>query len=102
MLSFGVLGYLMRKLDLNTAAVVLALILGPIGEKGLRNALRTSRGSISVLFSSVVCWVLIALCIFGILSPIFMNKLEKKAEADAADTAGGLDELEKLTEEDSV
>ena len=102
MLSFGVLGYLMRKLDLNTAAVVLALILGPIGEKGLRNALRTSRGSISVLFSSVVCWVLIALCIFGILSPIFMNKLEKKAEADAADTAGGMDELEKLTEEDSV
>ena len=102
MLSFGVLGYLMRKLDLNTAAVVLALILGPIGEKGLRNALRTSRGSISVLFSSVVCWVLIALCIFGILSPIFMNKLEKKAEADAAENAGGLDELEKLTEEDSV
>ena len=102
MLSFGVLGYLMRKLDLNTAAVVLALILGPIGEKGLRNALRTSRGSISVLFSSVVCWVLIALCIFGILSPIFMNKLEKKAEQDAAETAGGLDELEKLTEEDSV
>ena len=102
MLSFGVLGYLMRKLDLNTAAVVLALILGPIGEKGLRNALRTSRGSISVLFSSVVCWVLIALCIFGILSPIFMNKLEKKAEADAADTAGGMDELQKLTEEDSV
>ena len=83
MLSFGVLGYLMRKLDLNTAAVVLALILGPIGEKGLRNALRTSRGSVSVLFSSVVCWVLIALCIVGILSPIFMNKLEKKAEKEA-------------------
>ena len=83
MLTFGILGYLMRKLDLNTAAVVLALILGPIGEKGLRNALRTSRGDISVLFSSVVCWVLIALCILGILSPIFMNKLEKKAEQEA-------------------
>ena len=83
MLSFGVLGYLMRKLDLNTAAVVLALILGPIGEKGLRNALRASSGNIGVLFSSVVCWVLIALCIVGILSPIFMAKLEKKSEDDA-------------------
>ncbi len=83
MLSFGILGYLMRKFDLNTAAVVLALILGPIGEKGLRNALRISRGSPSILFSSVVCWVLIALCIVGILSPIFMNKLEKKAEEEA-------------------
>ena len=78
MLIFGVLGYLMRKFDLNTASVVLALILGPIGEKGLRLALRKSRGDIGVLFSSPVCWVLIALCIFGIFSPFFMNKFEKK------------------------
>ena len=78
MLIFGVIGYLMRKFDLNTAAVVLALILGPIGEKGLRNAPRSSQGNISVLFSSPVCWVLICLCIIGIFSPIFMSKFEKK------------------------
>ncbi len=100
MLVFGVLGYAMRKFDLNTAAVVLALILGPIGEKGLRNALRSSGGSISVLFSSVVCWVLIALCVVGILSPIFMSKMEKKAEASAV--AGTAEDIEKLTEEDLV
>ena len=35
-------------------------------------------------FSSIICWVLIALCVVGILSPIFMNKLEKKAEKDAS------------------
>ena len=98
MLIFGVLGYLMRKFDLNTAAVVLALILGPIGEKGLRNALRISDGNIGILFSSVVCWVLIALCIFGILSPIFMARLEKKATEEAEI----YDDVEKLTEEDSV
>ena len=40
-------------------------------------------GSIGILFQSVVSWVLIALCVVGILSPIFMNKLEKKAEKDA-------------------
>ena len=84
MMTFGVLGYLMRKFDLNTAAVVLALILGPIGEKGLRNALKSSGGDPMILFSSVVCWVLIALCIVGILSPLFMGKLEKKAEAEAS------------------
>ena len=100
MLSFGVLGYLMRKFDLNTAAVVLALILGPIGEKGLRNALRGSQGDFRVLFSSVVCWVLIALCVLGILSPIFMSRLEKKAEKEAVSGTG--EDLEKLTEEDSV
>lgn len=78
MLIFGVIGYLMRRFDLNTAAVVLALILGPIGEKGLRNALRASQGDIGVLFGSVVCWVLIIMCIVGVFSPILMSKFEKK------------------------
>ena len=83
MFVFGIIGYLMRKLDLNTAAIVLALILGPIGEKNLQNALIISDGSPKILFSSVICWVLIVLCIVGILSPLFMNKLEKKAEKEA-------------------
>ena len=99
-LEFGVLGYLMRKLDLNTAAVVLALILGPIGEKNLLKALTISGGSIGILFQSVVSWVLIALCVVGILSPIFMAKMEKKAEADAV--SGTDEDVEVLTEEDSV
>ena len=48
----------------------------------------------------MICWVLIALCVVGILSPIFMAKMEKKAEADAvADTNV---DIEKLTEEDLV
>lgn len=78
MLIFGVLGYLMRKFDLNTAAVVLALILGPISEKGLRGALRVSRGNIACLFKSPVSWVLIILSIIGIFSPFLMNRFEKK------------------------
>ncbi len=100
MLSFGVIGYLMRKFDLNTAAVVLALILGPIGEKGLRNALRSSSGDVGILFSSVVCWVLIALCVVGILSPVFMGRLEKNAEESAV--AGTDEDVGSLTQEDSV
>ena len=78
MLIFAVLGYLMRKFDLNTAAVVLALILGPISEKGLRGALRVSGGSVGVLFSSPVSWVLIILSIIGIFSPFLMAKFEKR------------------------
>jgi len=85
MMIFGVLGYLIRKFDLNNAAVVLALILGPIGEKGLRRSLALSDGHIGILFSTPVCWVLIILCILGILSPIFMNKME----ANALEKAGG-------------
>lgn len=78
MFIFGVIGYLVRKFGLNNAAIVLALILGPIGERGLRRSLELSDGNPSILFSSPICWLLIILCIFGILSPIFMNKMEKK------------------------
>lgn len=82
MIIFGVLGYLMRKFDLNTAAVVLALILGPISEKGLRGALRVSGGDISCLFMSPVSWVLIILSIIGIFSPFLMDKFERKVAGD--------------------
>ncbi len=82
MIIFGVLGYLMRKFDLNTAAVVLALILGPISEKGLRGALRVSGGDIGCLFHSPVSWVLIILSIVGIFSPFLMDKFERKVAGD--------------------
>ena len=82
MLIFGGLGYLMRKFDLNNAAVVLALILGPISEKGLRGALRVSDGDIGCLFTSPVSWVLIILSIAGIFSPFFMAKFEKKVTGE--------------------
>lgn len=62
---------------------MLALILGPIGEKGLRRSLALSGGNPAILFSTPVCWVLIALCVFGILSPILMNRMEKKAVEQA-------------------
>lgn len=78
MMIFGILGYLVRKFGLNNAAIVLALILGPIGEKGLRRSLALSGGSPAILFSTPLCWVLILLCIFGILSPLMMDRMEKR------------------------
>lgn len=92
MLIFGVLGYLMRKFDLNTAAVVLALILGPISEKGLRGALRVSGGDIGCLFKSPVSWVLIILSIIGIFSPFLMDKFERKVAGDETVDAAVQDE----------
>ena len=50
MFLFGVIGYLMRKFDFNAAAMVLGLILGPIGENGLRRSLLLSDGDPSICF----------------------------------------------------
>lgn len=78
MFIFGIIGYLVRKFDLNAAAIVLGLILGPIGENGLRRSLYLSDGDPSILFSTPLCWMLIALCVIGIFSPIIMGRFEKK------------------------
>ena len=66
MVVFGVIGYLAHHFDLNNAAIVLGL------------SLMISTGDPSILFSSVICWVLIALCVVGILSPLFFSRMEKK------------------------
>lgn len=50
MLVFGAIGYLVRKSDMNATAVVLGMILGPIGERGLRRSLMLSDGDPSILF----------------------------------------------------
>ena len=77
MFIFGVMGYLMRKMGLNTAAVVLALILGPIGERGLRRSLTLSGNDISILFSTPICWGLIILCVLSAFSLLLMDWLKK-------------------------
>ncbi len=45
MLIFGVVGYLMRKLDYPMAPAVLAIVLGPMAEPALRQSLLISNGS---------------------------------------------------------
>ncbi len=90
MMIFGVIGYLARKFDLNAAAIVLGLILGPIGEKGLRRSLMLNDGDPSILFSTPICWMLIALCVVGLLSPIVMARMEHRLkENHTVDPAGG-------------
>ncbi len=50
MLIFGVVGYLMRKLDYPMAPVVLAIVLGPLAEPALRQSLLISNGSLMIFF----------------------------------------------------
>lgn len=78
MFLFGIIGYFVNKFQLNSASIVLALILGPIGEAGIRRALILNHGNFGILFSSVICKFLILLTIFSLFSPLLMAKLEKK------------------------
>ena len=64
MLGFGVLGWLLMRLDLDPTPLVLGFILGPSFEEYLRRTLLFSRGDISVFVKdpvSLTCFVIIIL-----------------------------------------
>ncbi|WP_428672293.1 tripartite tricarboxylate transporter permease [Reyranella sp.] len=60
MLGFGVLGYLLRKLDLPLAPAILALILGPMMERSLRTTLEISAGSFAIFLDRPLALALLA------------------------------------------
>lgn len=78
MFVFGIIGYFVQKFELNSASIVLALILGPIGESGLKRSLILNHNNYSILFQSAVSKVLLFLTLFSLLSPIVMAQLKKK------------------------
>ena len=61
LMLFGLLGYLLRRFGYPIAPVVVGLILGPMAEKSLRQALQISQGDPVALFHSwiaIVLWLL--------------------------------------------
>jgi putative tricarboxylic transport membrane protein len=65
MLFFGLLGYLMRKVNISAAPAVLALILGPMAEQNVRRAFQIG-GDATILFSSPIDWILIILSLVSL------------------------------------
>jgi putative tricarboxylic transport membrane protein len=58
MITFGVVGYLMRKFEYESAPFVFALILGPVMENALRQSLLISKGSFGIFFTRPISAVL--------------------------------------------
>ena len=66
MLGFGIVGYVLRRLDYPIAPLVLGMVLGDLMEKGLRRGLILSDGSMEPFFMrpiSAVLWVTILLVV---------------------------------------
>jgi putative tricarboxylic transport membrane protein len=79
-LSFGVLGYLMKRFDYPAAPLVLALVLGPLLEMSLRQSLTISHGSLAIFFTRPASAVLLAIGILGLAAPTLYS-LFRKARA---------------------
>ena len=82
MLLFGVVGYLLRKLDIPLAPAVLTLILGPLMEKNLRRSLEMSQGDFSIFLESPIAVGLLITATVVLLLPLL--RLLKARPAAAA------------------
>jgi putative tricarboxylic transport membrane protein len=68
--GFGLLGYLMRKLDYPAAPLILGLVLGGAMERALRQSLMMSDGSLSILVSRPVSALMLSLALVVLLIPL--------------------------------
>ena len=86
MLLFGVLGYLMKKFKFDGAPLILAMVLGPLMDKSLRQALLMSGGSPQIFFETSICLTLfstVAVVLFALpLLPVIGRFRKKVGEAE--------------------
>jgi putative tricarboxylic transport membrane protein len=71
MLIFGVVAYLMRKLDYPMAPAVLALVLGPLAETSMRQSLLISNGSFSIFFMRPIAGTISSIAIVLFILPLW-------------------------------
>jgi putative tricarboxylic transport membrane protein len=78
---FGLMGYLMRRLDYPAAPLILGLVLGDSMERALRQSLMMSQGDLSILVSRPISATMLFLAVLILLAPLFKraNALRVKA-----------------------
>jgi putative tricarboxylic transport membrane protein len=86
MLGTGVLGYVLRKLDFETAPIVLGLVLAPMMELSLRQSLAMSAGNYTVFVTRPISATLLAvglLLVVLALRPLVSRTLDWRARLAA-------------------
>jgi putative tricarboxylic transport membrane protein len=70
MLLFGVVGYLLRKLDYPVAPAVLAIVLGPIAEPAMRQSLLMSQGDPLIFINRPIAGPIVIVAVILIFLPV--------------------------------
>jgi putative tricarboxylic transport membrane protein len=81
MLGFGLIGYILRKLQFDPGPMLLAFILGPMIERSLRQSLILSGGSFAIFAQRPISAMLLGVVVGLIVLQIVLNtrRREKKA-----------------------
>ncbi|PHR20628.1 MAG: tripartite tricarboxylate transporter protein TctA [Hoeflea sp.] len=71
MLTFGVVGYVLRRAGYPLAPLIIGMILGGIMEANLRRSLLISRDGLGIFFERPICATILAIDLFLLLSIIY-------------------------------
>lgn len=82
MMGFGVLGYLLEKINFPLVSIILGLVLGPIAESELRRALSMSQGDFSIFIDRPISATLLSIA-FILLAVTLITPLIKRARRKA-------------------
>ncbi|NBS02838.1 MAG: tripartite tricarboxylate transporter permease [Rhizobiales bacterium] len=69
-IAFGIFGYLARKIDFPVAPMAFTLILGPLTENSLRQALSMSDGDIAILARGPLSASILGICALAVIWPL--------------------------------
>ncbi len=79
---FGIIGYLFKKCDIPGAPLVIALVLGPMLEYALYQALNLSHGSLSIFVTRPISATLLAIAAVMTIAVAFKTVRMKRAMID--------------------
>jgi putative tricarboxylic transport membrane protein len=86
MFLFGVAGYLLRKLDYPVAPAVLAIVLGPLAERSLRQSLLASQGDPSIFLTRPISLACILIAVALVMVPV-VQKIKRRRKKAAEQRA---------------
>ena len=83
MYGVGMLGVMLRRFDFPTAPVIVGMILGPLAEAQLRNALSIGEGHWSVFLQRPMSLTILAVVLLVLVLPQLMKLFSRRAAASA-------------------
>ncbi|OOY18321.1 tripartite tricarboxylate transporter permease [Thioclava sp. DLFJ4-1] len=90
MIGFGVMGWLLRKLDVPLVPIILGTLLGNTMENNLRRAVTISNGDYWTLVGSPLAIGLWTVAIVGFILPLFLSRFVKARMHERGDDEGAI------------
>ena len=96
-LLFGIVAYILRRLDFQMVPILLGIVLGPLAEKNFRRAMVISEGSWSIFFTRPIACAFIVVAVVSVT--IFAIRNQRSRKLAKANQAAAAQAAEKDTDE---